>query len=65
MALHAESEKLGIPVAQCLDLPDKQTLIGEIADWEHDRNAQRTKLDWRFTAKDVAHIEPKDRYPSI
>ena len=36
----AESE-LGVLSAQCLDrrIPDKQTLIEEIAAWEHDRNA--------------------------
>jgi hypothetical protein len=41
--LIAESE-LGILAAQCLDrrISDKQTLIGEIAAWEHDRNAQHT-----------------------
>ena len=61
----AESE-LGILVAQCLDrrIPDKQTLIGEIAAWEHDRNAQRTRSDWRFTTKD-ARIKLKHLYPSI
>jgi hypothetical protein len=39
-------------------------LIGEIATREDNRNARRTKLGWRFTAKD-AHVEPKNRYPSI
>src|SRR5207247_8527504 len=36
----AESE-LGVLTSQCLDrrIPDKQTLIEEIAAWEHDRNA--------------------------
>ena len=40
----AESE-LGVLSAQCLDrrIPDKQTLIEEIAAWEHDRNANHTK----------------------
>jgi hypothetical protein len=39
----------------CLDrcIPAKQTLIDEIAAWEHDRNAQHTRPDWRFTAKDA------------
>ena len=38
----AESE-LGVLSAQCLDrrIPDKQTLIEEIAAWEHDRNANQ------------------------
>ncbi|MGO9056389.1 MAG: IS630 family transposase [Candidatus Binataceae bacterium] len=46
----AESE-LGVLSAQCLDrrIPDKQTLIEEIAAWEHYRNANHTKADWQFT----------------
>ena len=42
----AESE-LGVLSAQCLDrrIPDKQTLIDEIAAWEHERNANHTKAD--------------------
>jgi hypothetical protein len=61
----AESE-LGILAAQCLDrrIPDKQTLIDEIAAWEHDRNAQHTRSDWRFTTKD-ARIKLKHLYPSV
>jgi DDE superfamily endonuclease len=61
----AESE-LGILAAQCLDrrIPDKQTLIGEIAAWEHDRNAQHTRSDWRFAAND-ARIKLKHLYPSM
>ena len=45
-------------------IPDKQTLIGEIATCEYDRNAQHTRSDWRFTAKD-ARIKLKHLYPSI
>ena len=43
----AESE-LGVLTSQCLDrrIPDKATLIEEIAAWEHDRNANHTKADW-------------------
>ena len=39
--------------SQCLDrrIPDKQTLIEEIAAWEHDRNANHTKADWQFTTQ--------------
>jgi hypothetical protein len=46
----AESE-LGVLSSQCLDrrIPDKQTLVEEIAAWEHDRNANRTKANWHFT----------------
>src|SRR6202165_5989582 len=40
----AESE-LGVLSSQCLDrrIPDKQTLVEEIAAWEHNRNANHTK----------------------
>ena len=61
----AESE-LGVLSDQCLDrrIPDRQTLIDEIAAWEHDRNIDHTKSDWHFTAKD-ARIKLKHLYPSI
>jgi DDE superfamily endonuclease len=40
----AESE-LGVLTSQCLDrrIADKQTLVEEIAAWEHDRNANYTR----------------------
>src|SRR5215472_13111544 len=61
----AESE-LGVLAAQCLDrrIPDKQTLIDEIAAWEHDRNVSHTKSDWHFTTKN-ARVKLKHLYPSI
>ena len=61
----ADSE-LGVLTCQCLDrrIPDKQTLIDEIAAWEHDRNANHTKADWQFTTKN-ARIKLKHLYPSI
>jgi hypothetical protein len=61
----AESE-LGILSSQCLDrrIPDKQTLIDEIAAWEHDRNANHTKANWHFTTPN-ARIKLKHLYPSI
>jgi len=45
----AESE-LGVLSSQCLDrrIPDKRTLVEEIAAWEHDRNANNTKANWHF-----------------
>ena len=51
---------------QCLDrrIPDKQTLIEEIAAWEHDRNANHTKADWQFTTQS-ARVKLKYLYPSI
>ena len=61
----AESE-LGVLTSQCLDrrIPDKQTLIDEIAAWEDDRNAHHAKAHWQFTTKD-ARIKLKHLYPSI
>lgn len=61
----AESE-LGVLSAQCLDrrIPDKPTLIEEIAAWQHERNALHTKSDWHFTAQN-ARTKLKHLYPSI
>ena len=61
----AESE-LGVLSSQCLDrrIPDKRTLVEEIAAWEHDRNASNTKANWHFTTPN-ARIKLKYLYPSI
>jgi predicted kinase len=58
--------ELGVLSSQCLDrrIPDKQTLVEEIAAWEHDRNANRTKANWHFTTPN-ARIKLKHLYPSI
>ena len=61
----AESE-LGVLTKQCLDrrIPDKQTLIDEIAAWQHDRNKCHNKADWQFSTKN-ARVKLKHLYPSI
>ena len=61
----AESE-LGVLTKQCLDrrIPDKQTLIEEIAAWQHDRNKCYNKADWQFSTKN-ARVKLKHLYPSI
>ena len=61
----AESE-LGALVKQCLDrrIPDKKTIIKEIAAWERERNKNKTKADWQFTTAD-ARIKLKRLYPSF
>lgn len=61
----AESE-LGVVSSQCLDrrIPDKQTLIEEVAAWECGRNTNHTKADWQFTTAD-ARIKLKRLYPAI
>jgi hypothetical protein len=61
----AESE-LGVLSTQCLDrrIPDKQTLVEEIAAWEQDRNANHTKANWQFSTQN-ARIKLKHLYPSL
>ncbi len=61
----AESE-LGVLSSQCLDrrIPDKQTLVEEIAARGQDRNANNTKANWHFTTPN-ARIKLNYLYPSI
>ena len=61
----AESE-LGVVSSQCLDrrIPDKQTLIEEVAAWEDDRNKNHAKADWQFTTAD-ARVKLKRLYPTL
>jgi len=61
----AESE-LSVLSSQYLDrrIPDKQTLIEEVAAWEGSRNKNHTKADWQFTAAD-ARVKLKRLYPSL
>ncbi len=61
----AESE-LGVLSSQCLDrrIPEKHILVEEAAAWEHDRNANHAKANWRFTTPN-ARIKLKHLYPSI
>ena len=60
-----ESE-LGVVSCQCLDrrIPDKQTLIEEVAAWEDDRNKNHAKADWQFTTAN-ARIKLKRLYPTL
>lgn len=43
--------EIGVMVTQCLDrrIPDKATLIKEIAAWERRRNAEEARSKWMFT----------------
>ena len=61
----AESE-LSVLSSQCLDrrIPDKQTLTGEVAAWEADRNKSNATADWQFTTAD-ARVKLKRLYPSF
>lgn len=43
--------EIGVMVGQCLNrrIPDKATLVREIAAWERQRNAQQARIEWMFT----------------
>ena len=51
---------------QCLDrrIPDRQTMINEVAAWQEHRNASAKPVNWRFRTGD-ARIKLKSLYPSI
>ena len=59
----AESE-LGVLAHQCLDrrIPDKPSLIAEIAAWQDSRNKHHAKADWQFSTND-ARVKLKRLYP--
>jgi hypothetical protein len=61
----AESE-LGVLASQCLDrrIPDKQTIINQVAAWVRERNKNHADAEWRFTTND-ARIKLKSLYPSL
>ncbi len=51
---------------QCLDrlIPDKPTLVEEVAAWEDSRNKKPVKTNWHFTTAD-ARVKLKRLYPAI
>jgi hypothetical protein len=61
----AESE-LSVLSGQCLDrrIPDKQTLVEEVAAWERSRNRKHATADWQFTTT-TARVKLKWLYPSL
>jgi hypothetical protein len=61
----AESE-LSVLSTQCLNrrIPDKQTLIEEVAAWQIEHNKKHAKADWQFTTAD-ARVRLKRLYPSL
>jgi len=61
----AESE-LAVLANQCLDrrIPDKATLVAEVAAWQKDRNQKSVKADWQFTTGD-ARVKLKSLYPQF
>ena len=61
----AESE-LGVLASQCLArrIPDKDTLIKEVAAWQTRRNKHHAKANWQFTTED-ARVKLHHLYPSF
>jgi uncharacterized small protein (DUF1192 family) len=61
----AESE-LSVLSSQCLDrrIPDRQSLIEEIAAWNADRNKHHAIADWQFSSSD-ARVKLKQLYPLL
>jgi transposase len=56
--------EIGVMVAQCLNrrIPDKATLVREIAAWERRRNRDKAKINWMFTI-DRARAKLGRAYP--
>ena len=56
--------EIGVMVGQCLDrrIPDKITLVSEVASWERRRNAERARINWMFTI-DRARLKLRRAYP--
>jgi hypothetical protein len=56
----------GSSQSQCQDrrIPDKETLIKEVAAWEERRNKHHNKADWQFTT-DNARIKLKRALPNV
>ena len=56
--------EIGVMVGQCLDrrIPDKATLVDEVAHWERARNAEGAKIKWLFTVE-RAREKLGRRYP--
>jgi DDE superfamily endonuclease len=58
--------ELSVLNRQCLDrrIPDRDSLVAEVAAWTSARNAAETTINWRFTTAD-ARIKLKHLYPAI
>jgi hypothetical protein len=56
--------EIGVMKEQCLNrrIPDKSSLVDEIAVWESQRNAEKGTIDWRFTV-DKAREKMARCYP--
>ena len=58
--------EIGVMARQCLDrcIPDQSALRREVGAWQHQRNRDMVRVDWRFTTQD-ARVKLKSLYPSI
>ena len=58
--------ELSVLSSQCLDrrIPDKSTLISEVAAWESRRNDQYCSINWQFSTAN-ARIKLRRLYPSF
>ena len=58
--------ELGVLATQCLNrrIPDKSTLIDEVAAWQDNRNKHHVEADWQFTTDD-ARVKLKRLYPQF
>ena len=58
--------ELSVLATQCLDrrIPDKHTLISEVAAWQKKRNTHHAKANWQFTTAD-ARVKLKRLYPQL
>ena len=57
--------EIGVMVSQCLDrrIPDKATLVFQVANWLRRRNAERARINWMFTI-DRARQKLRRAYPT-
>lgn len=58
--------EIGVMVRQCLDrrIPDKPTLVREVAAWERRRNAEKATIRWLFTVQ-KAREKLQKAYPVV
>ena len=45
-------------------IPDRETMVSEVAAWQEHRNASAKPVNWRFRIED-ARIKLRSLYPSI
>ena len=58
--------EIGVLSRQCLSrrIPDRETMLREVAVWQERRNREGVSVKWRFTTED-ARIKLKSLYPSL